>query len=59
MQAVAEKLYTTEEYFAFCEKNEGRFEYVNGEIIEMSGESVAANQIAGNIHRCNRAYFHC
>ncbi|WP_229598692.1 Uma2 family endonuclease [Runella limosa] len=45
MQAVAEKLYTTEEYFAFCEKNEGRFEYVNGEIIEMSGESVAANQV--------------
>lgn len=40
MQAVAEKLYTTEEYFAFCEKNEGRFE-----IIEMSGESVAANQV--------------
>ena len=51
MEAVAEKLYTVEEYFAFCEKNEGRFEYVNGEIIEMSGESVAANQIAGNIHR--------
>lgn len=51
MQAVTEKLYTAEEYFAFCEKNEGRFEYVNGEIIEMSGESVAANQIAGNIHR--------
>lgn len=50
MQGVAEKLYTVEEYFAFCEKNEGRFEYVNGEIIEMSGESVAANQIAGNIH---------
>jgi Uma2 family endonuclease len=51
MEAVAEKRYTEEEYFAFCEKNEGRFEYVNGEIIEMSGESVPANQIAGNIHR--------
>lgn len=51
MEAVAEKRYTEEEYFAFCEKNEGRFEYINGEIIEMSGESVAANQIAGNIHR--------
>lgn len=50
MEAVAAKLYTVEEYFAFCEKNEGRFEYINGEIIEMSGESVAANQIAGNIH---------
>ncbi len=51
MEAVAEKLYTVEEYFAFCEKNEGRFEYVNGKIIEMPEESVAANQIAGNIHR--------
>lgn len=51
MEAVAEKRYTEEEYFAFCKKNEGRFEYINGEIIEMSGESVAANQIAGNIHR--------
>ena len=45
MQAVAEQLCTTEEYFAFCEKNEGRFEYVNGVIIEMLGESVAANQV--------------
>jgi len=51
MEAVAEKLYTLEEYFSFCETHEGRFEFVNGEIIEMSGESVAANQIAGNIHR--------
>lgn len=50
METVTEKGYTVEEYFAFCEQNVGRFEYVNGEIIEMSGESVAANQIAGNIH---------
>ncbi|TDE11651.1 Uma2 family endonuclease [Dyadobacter psychrotolerans] len=51
MIAVTEKLYTLEEYFAFCETHEGRFEFVNGEIIEMPGESVTANQIAGNIHR--------
>ena len=51
MEAVAEKLYTLEEYLVFCETHDGRFEYVNGEIIEMSGESVTANQIAGNIHR--------
>lgn len=50
MEAVAEKLYTQEEYFAFCDLHEGRFEFVNGEIIEMSGESVTSNQIAGNIH---------
>jgi Uma2 family endonuclease len=51
MEAVAEKLHSLEEYFEFCETQEGRFEYVNGEITEMSGESVTANQIAGNIHR--------
>jgi Uma2 family endonuclease len=50
MEAVAEKLHSLEEYFDFCETHEGRFEFVNGEIIEMSGESVTANQIAGNIH---------
>jgi len=42
---------TEAEYLTFCEQNEGRFEFVNGELIEMSRESVAANQIAGNIHR--------
>ncbi|GLU54079.1 Uma2 family endonuclease [Dyadobacter frigoris] len=51
MEAVAEKLHSLEEYFKFCETHEGRFEYVNGEITEMSGESVTANRIAGNIHR--------
>ncbi|WP_254562765.1 Uma2 family endonuclease [Dyadobacter diqingensis] len=50
MEAVAEKLHSLEKYFDFCETHEGRFEFVNGEIIEMSGESVTANQIAGNIH---------
>lgn len=50
MEAVAEKLYTLEEYFTFCELHEGRFEYVNGAILELSEDSVAANQIAGNIH---------
>ncbi len=44
MEAVAEKLHSLEEYFEFCETHEGRFEYVNGEITEMSGESVTANQ---------------
>jgi hypothetical protein len=34
MEAVAEKFYTLEEYFAFCEKHEGRFEFVNGQILE-------------------------
>lgn len=51
METVAERLYTLEEYFAFCESHEGRFEFVNGEIIEMSGETTTSNRIAGNIHR--------
>ncbi|GGM75156.1 hypothetical protein GCM10010967_03400 [Dyadobacter beijingensis] len=51
MEAVAEKLYSLEEYFAFCESHEGRFEFVNGEIIEMAGETTTSNRIAGNIHR--------
>ena len=50
MEAVARKLYTLEEYFAFCEMHEGRFEFINGEIMEMTAESVTASQITGNIH---------
>ncbi|MCF0072093.1 Uma2 family endonuclease [Dyadobacter sp. CY261] len=54
METVAERLYSLEEYFAFCETHEGRFEFVNGEIIEMSGETTTSNRIAGNIHFCLR-----
>ena len=50
MEAVARKCYTLEEYFAFCEMQEGRFEFINGEIMEMMAESVTASQIIGNIH---------
>lgn len=41
--SVTEKLYTAEEFLAFCElpENEGkRFELVDGEIIEMAGSSL-------------------
>lgn len=51
METVAQRLYSLEEYLAFCETHEGRFEFVNGEIIEMSGETTTSNRIAGNIHR--------
>jgi Uma2 family endonuclease len=50
MVAVEEQLYTVDEYFDFCEVHEGLYEYVNGEIIEMAGETPIANLIAGNIH---------
>ena len=50
MEAVAERFYSLEEYLAFCETHEGRFEFVNGEVIEMAGETTTSNRIAGNIH---------
>lgn len=50
MEAVAERLYSLEAYFAFCGSHEGWVEFVNGEIIEMSGETTTSNRIAGNIH---------
>lgn len=50
MVSVEEQLYTVEEYFDFCEAHEGLYEYVNGEIIGMAGETPIANEIAGNIH---------
>ena len=56
IEAVAEKLYTLEEYFAFCETHEGRFEYKHGEITEIICDSVTSNQIAGNIHIYLRNY---
>jgi Uma2 family endonuclease len=46
---LAQKHHTLEEYFAFCEKQEGRFEFVNGVITEMESETVTAGQITSNV----------
>ncbi len=48
MSATAEKKYTVEEYFELEKHSEIRHEFINGEIIPMSGESIAANVVAGN-----------
>ena len=50
MEAINAQNYTLEEYFALCETNEGRLEFVNGKIIELHSETVTASQITGNIH---------
>ncbi len=48
-QAVAEKLYTVEEYFELEKNSDIRHEYHYGKLIEMPGESKIANRIALNI----------
>lgn len=49
MVAIAEKLYTVEEYFALEETAEDRHEFVHGKLIRMPGESIDANVIAMNL----------
>jgi Uma2 family endonuclease len=48
-QAVAEKLYTVEEYFELEKNSDIRHEYYYGKLIDMPGESKIANRIAQNI----------
>jgi Uma2 family endonuclease len=48
-QAVAEKLYTVEEYFELEKNSDIRHEYHYGKLIDMPGESKIANDIANNI----------
>lgn len=47
--AVAEKIYTPEEYLAFEREAEEKHEYVNGEIVAMAGASREHNLIGANI----------
>ncbi len=47
--AVAEKLYTPEEYLAFEREAEEKHEYINGEIIQMAGASREHNLIGVNV----------
>ena len=41
-----DRFITEEEYFAFCEANEGRYEYYNGEIFAMAGAMPDHNGVA-------------
>lgn len=53
MKSLSEKLYTIEEYFAFCEQNAGLFEYVNGEILEIGKKNKKINQESSSQIRKN------
>lgn len=48
LSATAEKSYTVEDYFELEKHSEIRHEFINGQLIPMSGESIIANRIAGN-----------
>ena len=52
--AVLKKTITEEEYFSFCEQNEGKFEFYAGEIFSMAGampdHNAVASAIAGEIY---------
>lgn len=47
--AVAEKLYTPEEYLSFEREAEEKHEFVDGEIVAMAGASREHNLIGGNV----------
>ncbi len=50
MQVEDKKLYTPEEYLEFEINSENRHEYINGEIVLMTGGTPNHNQIAGNFY---------
>jgi Uma2 family endonuclease len=54
MQTIAQteekKVYTPEEYLEFEVNSEERHEYINGEIVPMTGGTPNHNQIAGNFY---------
>ncbi|HEY9874445.1 MAG TPA: Uma2 family endonuclease, partial [Candidatus Obscuribacterales bacterium] len=50
MQLEEKKVYTSEEYIDFEVNSEERHEYINGEIILMTGGTPNHNQIAGNFY---------
>ena len=45
------RLMTPEEFLEWEYHQEGRYEYVDGRIVEMAGEAPEHNQIAGNVYR--------
>jgi Uma2 family endonuclease len=51
MSAIPKHKMTMEEYIEFDKNNEGRWEYFDGEVIDMAGGTLNHNQIASNISR--------
>ncbi|MGB3560607.1 MAG: Uma2 family endonuclease, partial [Geitlerinemataceae cyanobacterium] len=50
MQAEEQKIYTPDEYLDFEVNSEFRHEYINGEIVPMTGGTPNHNQITGNLY---------
>ena len=51
MSAIPKHKFTIEEYIEFDKNNEGRWEYFDGEVVDMAGGTLEHNQIASNISR--------
>jgi Uma2 family endonuclease len=49
MSAIPKHKMTMEEYIEFDKNNEGRWEYFDGEVIDMAGGSVSHNRISRNL----------
>src|SRR5262245_9225082 len=49
MSAIPKRKMTMEEYIEFDKNSEGRWEYFDGEVIDMAGESVSHNRICRNL----------
>ncbi len=49
MSAVPKHKMTMEEYIEFDKNNEGRWEYFDGEVIDMAGGSISHNRISRNL----------
>ena len=49
MSAIPKHKMTMEEYIEFDKNNEGRWEYFDGEVIDMAGASVSHNRISRNL----------
>ncbi|MGB6170141.1 MAG: Uma2 family endonuclease, partial [Geitlerinemataceae cyanobacterium] len=50
MQAEEQKIYTPDEYLDFEVNSEFRHEYINSEIVPMTGGTPNHNQITGNLY---------
>ena len=50
MLTVTEKMYTVKEYFELEHSSEVKHEFVEGQLIEMSGEKRIANRVTGSIY---------
>jgi Uma2 family endonuclease len=51
MPAIPKRKFTIEEYIEFDKNSEGKWEYFDGEVIDMAGGSLNHNKIASNVSR--------